>query len=115
MNSPEPIRKQTTGVTPDVKLLDGYATGVSWARLLTQACGEQTLTRQAIEQAALAVGPASVDGLFGPSDPALPVRSGLPATRVSAMSAADPSAVTGLTPLTWLVGAADIEDYLPGQ
>jgi hypothetical protein len=39
----------------------------------------------------------------------------LPATRVSAMSAADPSAVTGLTPLTWLTGAADIEDYRPGQ
>ena len=106
-------RAAATGVTPDVKLLDGYATGVSWARLLTAACAERTLTRQAVEQAALTVGPASVDGLFGPSDPALPVQSGLPATRVSAMSAGNPAAVTGLTPLTWLAGAANIEDYLP--
>jgi hypothetical protein len=29
------------------------------------------------------------------------------------MSVANPSAVTGLTPLTWLTEAADIEDYLP--
>ena len=106
-------RAAANGVTPDVKLLDGYATGVSWARLLTAACAERTLTRQGVEQAALTVGPASVDGLFGPSDPALPVQSGLPATRVSAMSAGNPSAVTGLTPLTWLAGAANIEDYLP--
>ena len=108
-------RAAAAGVTPGAKLLDGYATGVSWARLLTQACGERTLTRQAIEQAALTVGPASVDSLFGPSDPAQPVESGLPATRVSAVSAANPSAATGLTPLTWLAGAGDIEDYLPGQ
>lgn len=102
------------GVAPGAKLLDGYATGVSWARLLTQACAERTLTRTAIEQAAVTVGPASVDSLFGASDPAQPAESGLPATRVSAVSAANPTAPTGLTPLTWLAGAADIEDYVPG-
>ena len=106
-------RAAAAGVEPAAKLLDGYATGVSWSRLLTQACGERTLTRQGIEQAAMTVGPASVDSLFGPSDPAAPVESGLPATRVSAMSVANPSAAAGLAPLTWLAGAADIEDYVP--
>jgi ABC-type branched-subunit amino acid transport system substrate-binding protein len=95
------------------RLFDGYATGLSWARLLTQACADRTLTRRGVEQATTTVGPASVDSLFGPSDTALPVQSGLPATRVSAMSTADPSAPTGVTPLTWLQAAAGIEDYVP--
>ena len=98
---------------PGDRLFDGYATGASWARLLTQACADRTLTRRGIEQATTTVGPASVDSLFGPSDPAQPVQSGLPATRVSAMSTPDPSAPGGLRPLTWLQAASGIEDYLP--
>lgn len=108
-------RAAAADVQPGARLLDGYATGVSWARLLTQACSERTLTRQAIEQATGTVGPASEDSLFGPSDPVLPVQSALPATRVSAMSAADPAAAAGITPLTWLTSASDIEEYLPGR
>ena len=98
---------------PGPRLFDGYATGVNWARLLTQACADRTLTRRAIEQATTIVGPASVDSLFGPTDPALAVQSALPATRVSAMSTADPAATAGLRPLTWLQAASGIEDYLP--
>jgi hypothetical protein len=41
------------------------------------------------------------------------VQSGLPATRVSAMSTADPGAPAGVTPLTWLQAASGIEDYVP--
>lgn len=98
---------------PGPRLFDGYATGVNWARLLTQACADRTITRSAIEQAYTSVGPASVDSLFGPTDPSLPVQSALPATRVSAMSTADPAAPSGLKSLTWLDAAADIEDYQP--
>jgi hypothetical protein len=98
---------------PQARLFDGYATGLSWARLLTQACADRALTRRAVEQASTTVGPASVDSLFGQSDPAQPVQSGLPATRVSAMSTADPSAPAGLRPLTWLQAASGIEDYVP--
>jgi hypothetical protein len=98
---------------PGARLFDGYATGLSWARLLTQACADRALTRRAVEQATTTVGPASVDSLFGQSDPAQPVQSGLPATRVSAMSTADPSAPAGLRPLTWLQAAQGIEDYVP--
>jgi ABC-type branched-subunit amino acid transport system substrate-binding protein len=99
--------------TPGARLFDGYATGLSWARLLTQACADRALTRRAVEAASTTVGPASVDSLFGQSNPAQPVQSGLPATRVSAMSTADPSAPAGLRPLTWLQAAPGIEDYVP--
>ncbi len=98
---------------PGPRLFDGYATGQNWGRLLTQACADRTLTRTAVGLAATTVGPASVDSLFGPTDPAQAVQSGQPATRVSAMSTANPAAPTGLTPLTWPEGAAGIEDYQP--
>ena len=98
---------------PGPRLFDGYATGQNWERLLTQACADRTLTRQAVELAATTVGPASVDSLFGPTDPAQAVQSGQPATRVSAMSTANPAAAAGLSPLTWLESATDIEDYQP--
>jgi hypothetical protein len=98
---------------PGPRLLDGYATGSNWARLLVQACGERTLTRLGISQAVTSVGPAASDSLYGPTDPGLPVLSALPATRVSAMSAADPAAPTGLRPLTGLESASGIEDYVP--
>ena len=100
-------------VAPGARLFDGYATGQSWARLLTQVCTDRTLTRNAITTATTTVGAASVDSLFGPSDPSAPVLSALPATRVSAMSTASPSAPSGLASLTWPEGAADIEDYVP--
>jgi len=107
-------RATASGQTgPGARLFDGYATGLSWARLLDQACADRTLTRRGIEQAVTTVGPASVDSLFGPTDPAQPVQSGLPATRVSAMSTADQSAPSGLRPLSWLQAASGIEDYLP--
>lgn len=98
---------------PGPRLFDGYATGQNWGRLITQACADRTLTRTAVELAATAVGPASVDSLFGPTDPGQAVESAQPSTRVSAMSTADPSAPAGLRPLTWPEGAAGIEDYLP--
>lgn len=98
---------------PGARLFDGYATGQNWGRLLTQACNDRTLTRTGVAQAILTVGPASVDSLYGPTDPARAVQSAQPATRVSAMSTADPGAPAGLRPLTWLESAAGIEDYLP--
>lgn len=98
---------------PGPRMFDGYATGQNWGRLLTQACADRTLTRTAVGVAATTVGPASVDSLFGPTDPAQAVLSGQPATRVSSMSTANPAAPAGLTPLTWPEGAAGIEDYLP--
>jgi len=107
-------RAAAAGLTnPGPRLLDGYATGQSWARMLIQACNERTVTRSALQSAATTVGAASVDFLYGPSDPSAPVLSGLPATRVSAMSSANPSAPSGLTPLTWPEAATDIEDYVP--
>lgn len=98
---------------PGPRLFDGYATGQNWGRLLTQACADRTLTRSAVELATTTVGPASVESLYGPTDPAQAVQSAQPATRVSAMSTANPAAPAGLRPLTWLESAAGIEDYLP--
>ncbi len=95
------------------RFFEGYATGVSWDRLLTQACTDRSLTRPSIEQAMTTVGPASVDSLFGPTDPGLVVQSGLPATLVSAVSRAAPSVVGGLAPVTWPEAASGIEDYRP--
>ena len=107
-------RLAATGQTnPGPRLLDGYATGVNWGRLLTLVCADRTLTREAIQQAISTVGAASVDSLFGPTDPAAAAVSGLPTTRVSAMAAADPAAPAGLRPLTWLQAAAGIENYTP--
>ncbi len=95
------------------RLLEGYATGVSWDRLLTRACTDRSLTRPAIEQAMVTVGPASVDSLFGPTDPAQVVQSGRPATLVSAVSEGKPSAPGGVAPVTWPEAASGIEDYRP--
>ena len=106
-------RAASTGVPPATRLFDGYATGVNWDRLLTDACAERNLTRPGVTTAMGTVGPASVDSLFGPTDPALPAQNGRPATLVSAMSVATPSAQTGLGPLTWPEAASGIEDYLP--
>jgi hypothetical protein len=56
-----------------------------------------------------------VDSLFGPSDPGLVVRSQLPATRVSSVALADPTAPAGLRPLIWLQAAQGIADYVPAR
>ncbi len=106
-------RAAATGVPPSTRLFDGYATGVNWDRLLTESCAERSLTRPGVVDAMGTVGPASVDSLFGPTDPALPAQAGRPATLVSAMSVAAPSAPTGLRPLNWPEAASGIEDYLP--
>ena len=103
-----------TGRTdPGPELLSGYGVAASWGRLLTRACTELALTRAGIRSALTTVGPASVDSLFGPSDPALVVRSQLPATRVSSVALADPTAPAGLRPLIWLQAASGIADYEP--
>ena len=101
------------GTDPGPRLLAGYATAAIWTRLLTQACADRALTRTEIELAAATTGPSSVESLFGPSDPALPIKSALPATRVSAMATANPDAPAGMTPLTWLEGASGIDSYQP--
>lgn len=98
---------------PGPRLLAGYAVGVTWGRLLTQACADQALTRAGVDTALSKVGPASVDSLFGPSDPAQVVNSGLPATRLSSMAQADPGAPGGLKPLIWMQAAPGIGDYTP--
>ena len=101
------------GTDPGPRLLAGYATAAIWTRLLTQACADRALTRTEIELAATTTGASSVESLFGPSDPALPIKSALPATRVSAMATANPDAPAGMTPLTWLEGASGIDSYQP--
>ena len=101
------------GTDPGPRLLAGYATAATWTRLLTQACTDRSLTRSAVEQAATTIGASSAESLFGPTDPGQAVESGLPATRVSAMATADPSVPSGLTPLTGLESASDIESYQP--
>ncbi|MTD17282.1 ABC transporter substrate-binding protein [Nakamurella sp. YIM 132087] len=105
---------ESSRLPPGPRLLAGYAVGNGWARLLGQACTSLDLTRTGIAGAAVTVGPASVDSLFGPSDPAEVVQDGLPATRVSSMAVADPSAPAGLRPLVWLQAAEGITDYVPG-
>ena len=99
--------------TPGPRILDGYAAGATWGRLITEACADRTLTRDGIRQAAATVGPAPATSLFGASDPGLVVESGLPATRVSSISVADAAAPTGLRSLAWLESAPGIEDYSP--
>ncbi len=101
------------GTEPGPRLLAGYATAAIWTRLLTQACTDRALTRTEIDLAITTTGPSSVESLFGPADPALPVKSALPATRVSAMATANPDAPAGMTPLTWLEGASGIDSYQP--
>ena len=105
-----------TGRTdPGPDLMSGYGVAAAWGRLLTRACTDRTLTRAGIRAAMTTVGPASVDSLFGPSDPALVVRQQLPATRVSSVALADPTAPAGLRPLIWLQAAPGIADYQPSR
>ena len=95
------------------RTLDGYAAGVTWGRLITQACADRTLTRAGIRQAASTIGAAPAGSLFGAGDLAEVVESGLPATRDSSVSVAQAAAPTGLRSLTWLESAPGIEDYAP--
>lgn len=101
------------GTDPGARLLPGYATGAAWGRLLDQACKDGSLTRSGIITALIEIGAAPADSVLGPADPALVVSKHLPATRLSAMAGADPSAPSGLTPLTWLEAAPNIADYAP--
>jgi hypothetical protein len=89
----------------------GYATGQVWGRLLTAACDAQTLTREGIAGALQSIGPAPVESLLGPTDPSLPLTDQSPATRTSALAAADLNSATGLRPLTGLVAAPGIDGY----
>jgi len=98
---------------PGAQLISGYGVGAAWARLLAQACTDRKLTHAGVTAAMTTVGPASVDSLFGPSDPGLVIGSALPATRVSSVALADPLALAGLRPLIWLQSAAGISGYVP--
>lgn len=100
---------------PGPRVLAGYALASGWGRLLTRACADRSLTRPGIHAAMSAVGPAGVDSLFGPSDPASVVDRQLPATRVSSMALADPGAPAGLRPLVWTQTATDINEYVPAR
>lgn len=101
------------GADPGPRLLTGYATAETWARLINQACSDLELTRSAIAAAAVSAGPAPSGALFEGSDTALVVESGLPATRASAVAVGSPTAPTGLQPLTGLLSASGIDDYVP--
>ncbi|WP_111767826.1 hypothetical protein [Nakamurella deserti] len=100
------------GGVPGVSTFAGYAAGAVWQRLLVAACDAEDLTRNGVSTALTTVGPASVESLLGASDPALPVIDQQPATRSSSLAVADPSAPTGLRPLTGLLLADGIEDYV---
>ncbi len=100
-------------VHPGPEVMSGYGVAAAWGRLLIQACAQRALTHAGIRTAMTSVGPASVDSLFGPSDPGLVVKSALPATRVSSVALADPKAPGGLRPLIWLQAAPGISDYQP--
>ncbi len=101
------------GRDPGPLLLAGYAVGNEWGRLLENACGQLNLSRNGIAAAISGVGPAAVDSLVGPTDLSQAALHDLPATRVSAMAEADPSAPGGLRPLTWLQATPGIADYRP--
>jgi hypothetical protein len=98
---------------PGPRLLAGFAVAAGWGRVLAQACTASALTRTGIAAAVRAVGPASVDSLLGPSDPAEVVDRRMPATRVSSLAQADPTAPGGLRPLMWLQAADGIAGYHP--
>lgn len=100
---------------PGPDLIAGYGVGAAWGRILGQACTARTLTHQGVITAMTTVGPASVDSLFGPSDPGLVVSSALPATRVSSIALADAKAPAGLRPLIWLQTAPGIAGYVPAR
>lgn len=100
-------------IDPGPLLFAGYAVGATWQRLLAQACDQGNLTREAMIAGLSTIGPASVDGMFGGSDPGQVVGSYLPASRSASIAQADPAAPTGLTPLTGLFTAEGINDYVP--
>lgn len=99
---------------PGPRMLEGYATGESWTRILEPMCAARTLTRSAAIDQLTKSGPASSESLFGPTSPAAQMTAGLPASRVSALSAADPIAPGGLRPVTLLESAPGIGDYRSG-
>ncbi|MDQ6657279.1 MAG: ABC transporter substrate-binding protein [Actinomycetota bacterium] len=98
---------------PGPRLLEGYATGTIWAGLLEPMCSARTLTRSAALAELAQLAPSSPDSLFGPTNPNVAL-SGAPASRVSALSIADPAAPAGLRPLTLLESAPGIADYRSG-
>ncbi len=100
---------------PGPELMSGYGVAATWGRLLARACLDRTLTHAGVRAAMATVGPASVDSLFGASDPGLVVGSALPATRVSSVAMADAKAPAGLRPLIWLQAAPGIADYVPSR
>ena len=102
------------GQTPGPLTFAGYANGATWQRLLDAACDAQSLTRAGVLTALTTVGAASLDSLLGASDPGLPVMQQQPASRSSALAAADSSLPTGLRPLTGLIIAGGIESYSAG-
>ncbi len=105
---------ESGGTDPGPLLFAGYASGATWGRLLQQACSQADLTRAGIRAAAADLPPAPADSLLGATDLRPLVTDGLPATRVSAVSAADPQAAGGLSAVTWLQAAPGISDYVPG-
>lgn len=99
---------------PGPRLLEGYATGEIWARLLEPMCSARTLTRTAALADLAQLAPSSPDSLFGSTSPNAALTTGAPASRVSALSIADSSALAGLRPVTLLESAPGIADYHAG-
>lgn len=101
------------GTDPGPRLLEGYAAGAMWGRLLDAACTAADLTRSGVADSMTTIGAAPIDSVLGPTDPGLVVNGHQPATRLSAIAAVDLSAPTGLAPLTWLEAAPNVGDYKP--
>lgn len=99
---------------PGPRLLEGYATGEIWARLLEPMCSARTLTRTAALTDLAQLAPSSPDSLFGSTSPNIALTSGGPASRVSALSIADSAAPAGLRQVTLLESAPGIADYHSG-
>lgn len=102
------------GTDAGPRMLEGYATGEAWARILEPMCEAEKLTRASAAEMLKTLSPASPDSLFGPTSPAAQVTAGQAASRVSAISQADPGAPSGLKPVTLLESAPGIADYKPG-
>ncbi|WP_154674337.1 hypothetical protein [Nakamurella lactea] len=102
------------GTDPGPRMLEGYATGEAWSRLLEPMCAAKKLTRASAAEVLKGLAPASPDSLFGPTNPAAQVTAGQAASRVSAISRADPGLSTGLKSVTLLESAPGIADYRPG-
>jgi hypothetical protein len=98
---------------PGPRLFAGFGTGQLWGELLDRSCTALSLTRTAAA-AVLADDTTWPDTLFGEVDLAA-ATAGQPVTRASAVAGADPSAPTGLVPLTWTGGAPGIDEYVPGR